>query len=361
MAGRLTLLLTSPRVAPGLLSRAAWVALSEAGLVVGYADEPQALAVRESGIAVTDVADLAEVGELEVPVAGIGRLLVDRAQGIHGRPGQLVPDPEGSLVVWLGSSDGDPGLTDVVAAEVTRRTGAPEVEVLLGSHDVPGSRLLDLVAVMDRLRSPGGCPWDAEQTHESLVSYLIEEAYEAAQALESGDRRHMVEELGDVLLQVAFHARVGEENLDDPFDIDDVAAAIVAKLVRRHPHVFADASASSASEVESSWEAIKAAERAERGEVPGAVGADLLHGIPVAMPPLARATKIVGRLRRAGRADLLGPDWTDREESDPGVHLLQLVAYLEAKGVDPDSALREALRTVEARLGERVAPPDDDG
>ncbi len=346
MAGRLTLLLTSPRVAPGLLSRAAWLALSEADVVVGLADEPQVLAVREAGVEVTD----AGAGAGAMPRLG-GRL-VDLAQA------------SAHQVVWVGSSDGDPGLTDVVAAEVTRRTDAPEVEVLFGSHDVPGARLLDLVAVMDRLRSPGGCPWDAEQTHESLVSYLIEEAYEAAEALDSGDRRHMVEELGDVLLQVAFHARVGEEDPDDPFDIDDVAAAIVAKLVRRHPHVFADATASSASDVESSWEAIKAAERAERAEraeVDGTAGADLLHGIPVAMPPLARATKIVGRLRRAGRADLLPPGWTAREGSDPGVQLLQLVASLEAEGVDPDSALREALRTVEARLGERVAPPDEDG
>ena len=355
MAGRLTLLLTSPRVAPGLLSRAAWLALGEADVVVGLADEPQVLAVREAGVEVTDA------GAGAMPRLG-GRL-VDLAQA------------SAHQVVWVGSSDGDPGLTDVVAAEVTRRTDAPEVEVLFGSHDVPGARLLDLVAVMDRLRSPGGCPWDAEQTHESLVSYLIEEAYEAAEALDSGDRRHMVEELGDVLLQVAFHARVGEEDPDDPFDIDDVAAAIVAKLVRRHPHVFADATASSASDVESSWEAIKAAERAERAEVvgtagevpgtegavPGMAGADLLHGIPVAMPPLARATKIVGRLRRAGRADLLPPGWTAREGSDPGVQLLQLVASLEAEGVDPDSVLREALRTVEAHLGERVAPPDEDG
>ena len=121
---------------------------------------------------------------------------------------------------------------------------------------------------MDRLRSPGGCPWDRAQTHTSLVPYLVEEAHEAAEALESGDRDHMVEELGDVLLQVAFHARVAEEDPEAPFDIDDVAAGIVAKLVRRHPHVFAGGSASTPGEVETSWEAIKAAEQAAAADGP---------------------------------------------------------------------------------------------
>jgi NTP pyrophosphatase (non-canonical NTP hydrolase) len=103
-----------------------------------------------------------------------------------------------------------------------------------------GAALLDLVAVMDRLRSPGGCPWDAEQTHASLVPYLVEETYEAVEAIESGERDHMAEELGDVLLQVVFHARVAQEDEVAPFDIDDVAAGIAAKLRRRHPHVFGD-------------------------------------------------------------------------------------------------------------------------
>ena len=103
-----------------------------------------------------------------------------------------------------------------------------------------GSALLDLVAVMDRLRSPGGCPWDAEQTHASLLPYLVEETYEAVEAIEAGDRAHMAEELGDVLLQVVFHARVAQEDAQAPFDIDDVAAGIADKLRRRHPHVFGD-------------------------------------------------------------------------------------------------------------------------
>jgi XTP/dITP diphosphohydrolase len=327
VTARLTLLLSSPRVVPGVLTREAWRALDDADRVSGRGDDPQVDALGEAGLTV-------EPDDEPDPLA-LGRRLVDLAAS-------------GADVVWVVASDGDPGLTDAVAAEVTRRADAPEVEVVLGSHDPPGARLLDLVAVMDRLRSPGGCPWDAEQTHTSLVPFLIEEAHEAAEALETGDRDHVVEELGDVLLQVVFNARVGEEDQEAPFDIDDVAGAIVAKLVRRHPHVFADGTASTAGEVETSWEAIKAAERVGTS----AEGAGLLHGIPAGMPVLARATKVVSRVRRAGRADLLA---TPGEDADPGERMLALVADLTAAGVDPDAALRGALRA----LVERVAPTDD--
>ena len=112
-----------------------------------------------------------------------------------------------------------------------------------------GEPLLELVRVMNRLRSPGGCPWDAEQTHRSLVEYLVEEAYETVEAIETDDRVALREELGDVLLQVVFHSRIAEESVDDPFSIDDVAAGIVAKLIARHPHVFGDGDALTAPQV----------------------------------------------------------------------------------------------------------------
>lgn len=239
----LTLLLSTPRVAPGLLSRDAWRALESARTV--YAadlDDPAAHGVSASGVEV-----------LPGPAAAVpdlARVLLERAAD--------------AAVVWVVGADGDPGLTDAIAAEVSRLESPPPVEVLAGSWDVPGAALLDVVAVMDRLRGPGGCPWDATQTHASLAPYLVEEAQETVEAIESGDRAHLMEELGDVLLQVAFHARVAQEHAEDPFGIDDVAATLVAKLVRRHPHVFGDADASTPEEVEAQWAAIKEAERAER-------------------------------------------------------------------------------------------------
>lgn len=244
--GRLSLLVTSPRVAPGLLSRSAWYAVESASVrLCRDASEPVVDAVVDSGL------DVETVGEKLSPPE-LARLLVDRAG-------------EGD-VVWLGSSDADPGLTDAIASEVSRLETPPEVEMVVGSWDVPGSRLLDAVAVMDRLRSPGGCPWDAKQTHESLAKYLTEESQEAIEAIASGDRHHLAEELGDVLLQVLFHARVAEDAADeaDVFDIDDVAGCLVEKLVRRHPHVFADGDASTPEEVETAWARIKAEEKAAK-------------------------------------------------------------------------------------------------
>lgn len=195
----------------------------------------------------------------------------------------------------------------------------------------PGERLLDLVAVMDRLRSPGGCPWDAEQTHESLAPYAVEEAHELADAIASGDREHLVEELGDVLLQVAFHARVGQEHATEPFDVDDVADAIITKLHRRHPHVFADAVVSGAADVEVSWEAIKALEKPDR--------TGLLDGIPASLPALALAAKTASRLERTGRGELLAAAAAPQGDG-VGAALLALVLDARGRGIDAEQALR---------------------
>ena len=143
---------------------------------------------------------------------------------------------------------------------------------------------------MDQLRSPGGCPWDAQQTHDSLATYLLEETYETLEAIDSGDRVHLREELGDLLLQVVFHARIATEHPDDPWTIDDVAAEISDKLVRRHPHVFGDATARSAAHVEAAWDRLKAAEKQRTSA---------LDGIPAALPALSLATKTIGRAERA--------------------------------------------------------------
>jgi XTP/dITP diphosphohydrolase len=327
--GRLTLLLTSPRLAPGLLSRSAWQAVEAADVLLARdAEDAQPRALADEDLRVT----VAAAGH----PAQLARDLLDRAAS--------------GTVVWVGSPDGDPGLSDALAAEAARRGAAPEIEVLIGSWDVPGARLLDAVAVMDRLRSPGGCPWDAEQTHASLVPYLVEEAHEAVEALESGDRDHMVEELGDVLLQVLFHARVAQEDDTAPFDVDDVAGRLVAKLVSRHPHVFADVTAEDAATVEANWEQIKAGEKPDR-EHP-------LEGIPAGMPDLARADKVASRLERAGHGAWLREQvagWSRGRGADErealAAALLGEVLRARDAGVDPAAALRALLRRVHDELG----------
>jgi XTP/dITP diphosphohydrolase len=258
---RLTLLLTSPRVAPGLLTRDAWDALASADQVL-----------------------CSDPGEsLPHVVAGTG-LSVD-----------VLPEPSADAllaavrsgrVVWLASDEeasrlpGELASAIVTAGESGREL--PEVEVLHGSYDVPGARLLDLVAVMDRLRTE--CPWDREQTHRSLARYLLEETYETLEAIDTGDEAHLREELGDLLLQVVFHARVASESPSSAggagFTIDDVAGGIVDKLVHRHPHVFAGLDVADRDEVEANWETLKAAEKGR---------ASVLEGIPAALPALALA------------------------------------------------------------------------
>ncbi len=197
-----------------------------------------------------------------------------------------------------------------------------------------GRRLLDLVEVMDRLRVD--CPWDREQTHRSLATYLLEETYEVLEALDSGDRDHLREELGDLLLQVYFHARIASED-PEGFDIDDVAGGIADKLVYRHPHVFAGLEVADAEEVDRNWERLKAAEK-QRSSV--------LEGIPVGLPALAYADKVVGRLARAGALD---EEPAATGSDDIGDRLLALVREARDVGVDPEQALRDAVRALVAR------------
>lgn len=314
--GRVVLVVTSPRVAPGLLSWAAWDQIRAADAVLAVDPGPWQQALAEAGVDLEDVADL--------PVGQRAGRLVEQAM-------------TGAVVAWLGSADGDPGLTDALAEHLARHAIAgrpPDVEVLTGSHDVPGSRLLDLVAVMDTLRSPGGCPWDAEQTHTSLLPYLLEETHEVIEAVETADRDHLVEELGDLLLQVVFHARVGEEDLERPFDIDEVAAGVVAKLVRRHPHVFAEPDdEATADGVRVSWEDLKQEEKGRQGP---------FEGIPATLPALARAQKMLDRLDHAG-VDLPTAVRAAVADDEVAASLLAAVLGARAAGTDAEAALRAAL------------------
>jgi XTP/dITP diphosphohydrolase len=216
------------------------------------------------------------------------------------------------------------------------------------TQDRRGSRLLELVAVMSRLRTQ--CPWDAKQTHESLAPHLLEESYEALEALESGDPEALCEELGDVLLQVMFHAEIASERTDGTgYTIDDVAGAIADKLKRRHPHVFGDVAVSGAQEVKQNWDAIKAAERAAKGGGPGSA----LDGVPFGQPALALADQLQRRAERAGvpagLADLAGAGGP-ADVSGLGAELFALVARARAAGLDPEHELRAAARAYRDRV-----------
>jgi len=207
----------------------------------------------------------------------------------------------------------------------------------------PGSRVLDLVAVMDRLRSPGGCPWDARQTHASLVEYLVEEAYETVEAIETADEAALREELGDLLLQVVFHARIATEAGPDGFDIDDVADGIIAKLIARHPHVFGDATADTPEQVEANWHAQKAKEKGRLS---------VTDGIPSALPALVYAGKVLARsapldnrlpgLAAGQQAAAVMAQVSSEEEL--GDLLLALVERARERGFDAETAVRGAAR-----------------
>jgi XTP/dITP diphosphohydrolase len=195
---------------------------------------------------------------------------------------------------------------------------------------VPGSQLLAAVQVMDRLRSPGGCPWDAQQTHGSLAPYLLEEAYETLEAIENDDLAALREELGDLLLQVLFHARLAEEaDPDSRFGIDEVAADLAAKLTRRHPHVFAEVEADTAEQVASNWEDIKRSEKRRSSAT---------EGVPFNQPALSLAAKLVSRSSRAGLVVPLPAG------DGIGERLLAVVAEAVQAGIDPELALRTSAR-----------------
>ena len=298
MGGRVVLVAVSPRVPPGLLSWPAWEALRSGPVRTADAGSPQLPFLRDAGVDV-----LVEQPDVE---------------DLHARA------LAGESVVWLA-----PDAELVRAVGLRSVTGGAPVELVHGSYDPPGARLLDVVAVMDRLRSPGGCPWDAEQTHTSLMPYLLEEAYEAYAALEDGDPVDLREELGDVLLQVVFHARLAEEG-QAPWSIDDVAGDLVDKLVRRHPHVFAG---TSADDLEGTWEALK---RAEKGRT------SVTDGVPLSQPALALAAKLQKRATRLG-APVPAFDGL-------GGELWELVRRCRDAGLDPEVALRTTARAYRDRL-----------
>ena len=216
----------------------------------------------------------------------------------------------------------------------------------------PHPELDELIAVLEKLRAPGGCVWDREQTHASLVQYLVEETFELVDAIESGDRDELIEELGDVLYQVIFHADIAAEAGE--FTLEDVAAHMRQKMVARHPHVFGDATghvvaADTADDVVATWEKVKAVEKAHRTSV--------LEGIPQGMPSLALADKTLGRAAKVGvvREAAVIP----ATEQELGDELLAMVVAAKAAGLDSERALRGALRTLQDEVRRAEATPPE--
>jgi XTP/dITP diphosphohydrolase len=319
---RLVLLVTSPRVAPGLLSPVAWRAVSAGPVFAADPGSPLASMLAAAGIPVV----AAEV----TPTAASADILIAAAR-------------RAGVATWLVGPEGDEALARAVAERASAAGEAVEIELVHGNWDLPGARLLDVVATMDRLRSPGGCPWDAQQDHPSLAPYLLEEAYEAFQAIEDADSAGLREELGDVLLQVAFHARLAEELPEgERWTIDDVATGLVDKLVRRHPHVFGATVVDGAEAVHVNWEAIKAVERGE---------GSVLASVPLAAPALTLAATLQRKAAKAGLVPAaIGCDPSPRAAAEEferspsaesaGALLWAAVAAMRAADIDAEAALR---------------------
>jgi XTP/dITP diphosphohydrolase len=324
MTARIVLLVTSPRLPAGLLTAAAWDVVRTAPVLAGAESELTA-AVRAAGTEVTVMAE------------GATQALLD-AVAAHG------------TAVWLAGPAGDESLARELGLRLAREPGLAELELMYGSWDPPGARLLDAVEVMDRLASPGGDPWKRAQTHRSLAGFLLEECYEAYDAISADDTDALREELGDVLLQVLLHARLAEELPEGKrWTVDDVAGGLVDKMVRRNPHVFAGEQAGSLEEIEANWERIKRAEKTRES---------VLDGIALSQPALALAAKI---LDRAGRIGLAVPPPLAESQVDPearlGASLLATVAAARQAGIDPEAALRRTtLAYADAvRAAERAA------
>jgi len=343
---RLVLVANSHRVPPGLLSWPAWRELRDGRVCVGDPAHPQLDALAAADVPV-------EVLALDAGWPELAGTFRSRATG-------------GPAAVWLAGPGGDAEFTRALGELVAREAGAGgrvELEVVYGSYDLPGARLLDVVATMDRLRSPGGCPWDAEQTHLSLAPYLLEESYEAVDAIEQGDLAALRDELGDVLLQVAFHSRLAEERGDaTSWTIDDVAAGAVAKLVRRHPHVFAGRKVSGVSEIMANWDTIKATEDGRTS---------VADGVSLGAPALALAAKLQARAASTGLPPALLAGGVAGTETLPqavaaaaaalaegasapareiGELLFAAVALARLHDVNPEAALRGTARRFRNRL-----------
>lgn len=345
---------------PGLLPLHAWSALMSCDLVLlGDEAHPFVVHLQMADLRYQVVSDTGQARPLSrtdllggVTPADKGRAeqIVDLARG------------EGEVVYLLGAADAE---TFVRTLGMEAARASLEVEVVYFGPRPAGSRLLELVSVMQRLRAPQGCPWDREQDHRSLARYAVEEVYELLEAIDGGDPVAIAEELGDVLLQVVFHAQIGADA--QTFDIDEVAGGIVDKLTRRHPHVFAGTTVADADEVTANWETLKAQEKPERTGV--------FDGVPVAQPAVGYAEKLLARAAKTGfewehdadaanrvREELdefLAAADDPRREAELGDLLLSVVGLARRHGLDAESALRGAAGRFRRRFEAVFADVDD--
>ncbi|HEV7949603.1 MAG TPA: MazG family protein [Glaciihabitans sp.] len=224
----------------------------------------------------------------------------------------------------------------------------------MSEQPTPHPKLDELIDLLARLRAPGGCAWDAEQTHESLVTHLIEETHELVDAIETGTRDDLIEELGDVLYQVIFHSDLAAHTPGEEFTIEDVAAAMSAKMIGRHPHVFGEQTAETADDVKALWDDLKSVEKPTRTSV--------LDGIPQGMPSLALADKLLGRAEKVGLIDADAPAaLAVGDEDELGALLLAIVSSARSAGLDAERALRVTLRGLQEEIRESEQDPSDAG
>jgi XTP/dITP diphosphohydrolase len=305
---RVVLLVTSPRLPAGLLTAQAWD-LVRANPVLAERPTPQTQAIQACG------------GQVQI-VTPAADAVLENAQ---------------PTVVWLASPSGDEVLARELGMRLAREPALAELELMYGSWDPPGARLLDAVAVTDRLHAED--PWKREQTHRTLARYLLEEAFEAYDTILAGDHAALRGEMGDVLLQVLLHSRLAEElPEEESWSIDDVAGDFVEKMMRRNPHVFSGVDVSDTAEIMENWELIKQAEKPEQSFV---------DSLTWSLPALLLATKVLEKARRAGAAEPeAGPTLGDR--------LLQLVVQA-GPDADAEGELRLALRRYAEAVTDRPA------
>lgn len=221
---------------------------------------------------------------------------------------------------------------------------------MAGANETSG--LGELADVVERLRAEGGCPWCSEQTHESLVQYLLEETYELIEAIEAGDRDDVIEELGDVLYQVVFHASLAASTPTENYTLDEIARRAAEKMIGRHPHVFGDVQYETADDVIAVWEELKKADKPGREST--------LDGVPQTMPALALADKLLGKAAKLDLIDIAGPaPFKFESEDELGPLLMAIVASARAQGLDSERALRAALRELQIDIREAEATDAD--